>query len=257
MVKFLMKSSDKGLLKKAEGIAKEFADKYKKEGIVGIVFLGAIARGYFDKNADIDIIIFKSKSCKSVPTLNVGYKKVNEIEVDYSISEYESSLQKNWDMAERWAFSTSKIYYDPKGMIKSLLEEKVPLKEEERRNLMIDGIVQSEWYINDLSKTWVERGDLLCAFHQFGKGLSHFFNAIFSFNNELIPDYKWKLNIIKQMNILPKNFNKKLEEVLLTKEISEEEVERKRKAFMFLWKDFLPLVEKEVGLSFKNMEKLV
>ena len=33
-------------------IAKKFASKFKREGVVGIVFLGGIARGYFDKFSD-------------------------------------------------------------------------------------------------------------------------------------------------------------------------------------------------------------
>ncbi len=59
--KFLIQSSDPKLLEKATRIAKEFVQKYICDDIVGIVFLGAIVRGYFDHFADIDIAIFKKK----------------------------------------------------------------------------------------------------------------------------------------------------------------------------------------------------
>ncbi|MFZ1041657.1 MAG: hypothetical protein WCA79_07520 [Anaerolineales bacterium] len=56
--KFVIQSSDLKLLEKAIRIAKEFVQKYICDDMVGIVFLGAIVRGYFDQYADIDIAIF-------------------------------------------------------------------------------------------------------------------------------------------------------------------------------------------------------
>ncbi len=44
--KFKISFSDPTLLKKAIQIAKEFVGPFMNEDIVGIVFLGAIARGY-------------------------------------------------------------------------------------------------------------------------------------------------------------------------------------------------------------------
>ena len=58
---FLIQSSDPSLADKATLVAKEFAQQYKRDDIVGIVFLGAIARGYFDNAADFDIGIFRKQ----------------------------------------------------------------------------------------------------------------------------------------------------------------------------------------------------
>ena len=63
-IKFSIKSSDPKLLEKATRIAKEFVQKYICDDIVGIVFLGAIVRGYFDHSADIDIAIFKKEGSR-------------------------------------------------------------------------------------------------------------------------------------------------------------------------------------------------
>ena len=59
--KFIIQSSDPNLLEKATRVAKEFAQQHINNDIVGIVFLGAVARGYFDRSADIDIAIFQKQ----------------------------------------------------------------------------------------------------------------------------------------------------------------------------------------------------
>jgi hypothetical protein len=73
--KFLIQSSDPILLEKATQIAKEFAQKYVSDDIVGIVFLGAITRGYFDHSADIDIAIFKKRAA-DIPLKDKFYQKM-------------------------------------------------------------------------------------------------------------------------------------------------------------------------------------
>jgi predicted nucleotidyltransferase len=60
--KFLIPSSDPVLLEKATRVAKEFIQKYINDNVIGIVFLGAIVRGYFDHLADIDIAVFKKQN---------------------------------------------------------------------------------------------------------------------------------------------------------------------------------------------------
>jgi predicted nucleotidyltransferase len=59
--KFLIQSSDPSLLEKATRIAREFAQKHISDDVVGIVFLGAIVRGYFDHSADIDIALLENR----------------------------------------------------------------------------------------------------------------------------------------------------------------------------------------------------
>lgn len=52
------------MLTESRKIAEQFSNKFKKKEIVGIMFIGALARGYFDKFADIDIIILTIKKVK-------------------------------------------------------------------------------------------------------------------------------------------------------------------------------------------------
>ena len=174
---FSIQSSDPGLLEKAHRIAKEFVQSYICDDIVGVVFLGAIVRGYFDHSADIDIAIFKKKGSQIPITLK--FYTIEDIEVQIWLSDYESELSDPWDMAKRWTYSQSLIYFDPEEKISQLLKEKVPLKPEERKWLMMSGLSLSEWYINRLTQLWIERGNIISAHHMFNQGLNYFFDMLF------------------------------------------------------------------------------
>ncbi len=163
--KFLIPSSDPLLLEKANRVASEFIQKYINDNIIGIVFLGAIARGYFDHLADIDIAVFK-KLNSEVP-LTKKFYMIEDLEVQIWLSDYESELIIPWDMAKRWTYSQCRIFFDSQRKIYQLLLEKVPLKPEEQKWLMMSGLTLSEWYINRLTKLWIERGNIVSAHHMF------------------------------------------------------------------------------------------
>jgi predicted nucleotidyltransferase len=243
-------------LAEATAVAEEFASKFIRKGVVGIVFLGGIARGYFDKFSDIDIIVFKKRRTK------FGMKHEDEIKykgfkIDYEIANYEDSVKLEWEMTKRWAFSDAKIFYDPKGKIRALISKKVHLKNKERKWMIIEGITQSEWYCNDCSESWVYRNDMISAHRSISLALEYLMKALFGLNNQLLPDEKWLMYQAQQLSLQPKGFNEKLEEITLIKEFSTKELQRRRNALNYLWKQMLPIAEKEVGMRFDEFKKLV
>ncbi len=58
-IMYSIKSNDSSRLDKVVQTAKDFAEREINGDTVGIVFPGAIARGYFDASAEIDIAIFQ------------------------------------------------------------------------------------------------------------------------------------------------------------------------------------------------------
>ena len=116
--KFIIRSSDPELLEKAIGVAREFTQQYMGDDVVGIVFLGAIARGYFDRSANIDIAIFK-KRASEIPVPN-KFLKIDGFEVQCWLSDYESELTSSWDMPKRWTYAQGQVYFDPLGKISQL-----------------------------------------------------------------------------------------------------------------------------------------
>jgi hypothetical protein len=252
---FSIQSSDPALLKKAVRVAKEFVQPFLREEIVGIVFLGAITRGYFDRSADIDIAIFK-KQASTIP-LPKKFSAVEGLEVQCWESDYETELTAPWDMARRWTYAQGQIYYDPEGKIARLIQEKVPLTPEEARWLLMSGFVLSEWYFNRLTQMWVERGNIISAHHMFDQGLIYFFDMLFGMNHQLVADMKWRYYCVEKLEKLPEKFSERIRDIMTVHSLTLEELDRRKAAFMEMWREVQPAVEKELKLTFDEMLELV
>jgi len=252
---YSIKSNDSLQLIKAIQTAKDFAEKKIDKNTVGIAFLGAIARGYYDALADIDIAFFQNNSSGSKH--QTEYHKVDGFEIHCHVSDYESEAEEAWEMSKRWAFSHNQIYYDPQFKILRLLQKKLPLRPDERKWLLISGITLSEWYINRLTHLWIERGSVVSAHYMFTEGLNHFFSMLFAFNNELVADHKWRYYCAERLERLPPSFTEELNEVMFLHSMDTDEIKRRQKAFMEMWKYMLPLVEQEVKMSFDDFKNLV
>jgi len=252
---FLIQSSDPTQLEKAIQVAKEFAQQFIRDEIVGIVFLGAIARGYFDRSADIDIALFKKRA--AVIPLTANYVKVQGFEIHCHSEIYDPRIKTAWDMAKRWTYSQRQVFYDPKGLIVKMLEKIVPLKQEERKWLLMSGLALSEWYINRLTRLWVERGNMISAHFMIDQGLNYFFDLLFAINNQLVADVKWRYYCVEKLPKLPTNFHERIQEVLLLNSFTVEEINRRQRSFMKMWQQMVPLVEQEVKMSYAEIKNLV
>jgi hypothetical protein len=253
--RFTIESTDSSLLQKATRVASEFAQQYIRDEVVGIVLLGAVARGYFDSSADIDVAVFKRQASET-PSIK-KFIEVEGLEVHCWLSEYEDELAAPWDMAKRWTFSQVQMFYDPRGDISRLLEEKAPLKPEEKKWLLMSGLVLSEWYVNRLTRLWVKRGSIISAHHMFNQGLDYFSNMLFALNNSLVPDMKWRYYCLEQLPILPHGFLEGIRNIMTLHLFSMEELERRQGAFMEIWQEMKPLVEGEVHMTFDEMKQVV
>jgi hypothetical protein len=156
-------------------------------------------------------------------------------------------------MPKRWTFSQGQIQYDPDGRVARLLAEKVPLKPEEKRWLEMSGLTLSEWYVNRLTDLWVARGNPVSAQHMFFQGLNYFFDMLFALNDELVADMKWRYYCVEQLKRLPAHFKERIQEILLLQSFSMEELERRKSAFMEMWRAMLPIIEQEIGLSYDEI----
>ena len=252
---FTIQSSDPKLLEKATKIAKEIVQNYICDDVVGIVFLGAIVRGYFDHSADIDIAILKKEGSQfSIPK---KFFKIDNIEVHIWLSNYESELTDTWETSKRWTYSQAEVYFDPQEKIAQLIKEKVPLNPEEKRWLMMSGLVLSEWYINRLPRLWIERGNIASAHHMFDQGLTYFFDMLFALNDELVADMKWRFYCAEKLKRLPRGFQEGIKDTMIIHSFSLEELERRQKAFMGMWEEMKPIIEEELEMSYDEFRELV
>lgn len=252
---FQILSSDPDLLSKARLLAERFAQPYIQAGVSGVVFLGAIVRGYFDSFSDIDVVLYKSSD--QIIEKPPSYIHIDGFEIHSDLQDEQVEMQSAWDMAKRWAFAHSQVFYDPHGFVTRLLAEKTPLRPGERRWLMIEGMTQSDWYIRTLPQLWISRGNRISAQHMFDQGLTHFFDALFGLNNELVADVKWRYYAVERLPLLPPEFQERLQEVLRCLHFTVEDIERRQQAFTALWQWALPRVEQEVGMTYEEFSQLV
>jgi hypothetical protein len=103
----------------------------------------------------------------------------------------------------------------------------------------------------------VERGNLISAHHMFDEGLNHFFNMLFAHNNQLVADVKWRYYCIERLLLLPSNFHERIKDIMMLRMFSIEELERRKIAFMEMWREMLPIVEQEVQMSYDEILQLV
>jgi hypothetical protein len=160
-------------------------------------------------------------------------------------------------MAKRWTFSEGQLFYDPMGKIARLIEEKVPLKPEEKKSMLMSGFVLSEWYINRLTDLWVERGNITSAQHMFDQGLNYFFDMLFGLNNQLVADMKWRYYCVEKLERLPHHFQESIKKTMMLHSISLEELIRRKEVFMEMWREMKPIIEDEVQMSFNEMVQIV
>jgi predicted nucleotidyltransferase len=140
---FPIESSNTELLEKAKYIAMDYAKKPINDETAGIVILGGTARGYFDADADIDISILKNGN---MPEVKITYEIIDGMEVQTFTAGYENDKEAKWEMDKRCVYSNRTIFHDTNKRIEDLLKKKVPLRDEERKWLMISGTALSEWY---------------------------------------------------------------------------------------------------------------
>lgn len=251
----LLPSSDPARLAKAQRIARAFVKPYLREEVVGVAFLGAIPRGYFDAFADIDVAVFPKRGADIPPPEK--FTRVEGIEIQCWWSDYETERAAPWDMAKRWTYSQREIVHDPQGKLLEMLEEKVPLAAEERKRLILSGYILSEWYANRLADLWIARGSPAGAHQMIHFGLDRFLELLFVLNGRLVPDAKWRIFLAEKLPRLPERFPERIASILTLSEISREELERRRTAFLEMWRELMPLVEKEAGMKYADMVRLV
>jgi hypothetical protein len=250
-----IESSNSELLEGAIATARQIAANYRSADVAGVGFLGAVVRGYFDEDADIDIAIFTRHDLadRSPPM----YQTINGFQIHSWVADIAEEAQQPWPMTKRWAYSECQVYYDPDGSVADLLGEKVPLDAKEREWMLISGAALSEWYINRLAALWVKRGSLLSAHSMFDEGLSHFYNMLFALNGQLVPAHKWRIHYARRLPLLPERFAESIERTLIARDLGADELQRRVQAFMAMWTELLPRVEGVVGKTYDEFKDTV
>jgi hypothetical protein len=223
--------------------------------VVGAVLLGGAARGFADRNSDIDIVLFTS--CKEFAAIRRGEQIWRGNHLDVSVVHYQSAASLEWTMDQRSAYADAILLHDSSGRISRLLKRAVTFPESERKLILIDRIMRIGWYgINYRQgdwrgycffKTpdfWLLRGDPASAHHILNYAIDMLLDALFAYNRVLIPDEKWKLHLVYSLRWVPANFRKRLSLAMSATDMSEKVFKRRLRAFSGLLKETVAEVER-------------
>jgi len=247
--------------------AKNLASKIASyEGVVGIVFIGGLVRGFADRFSDLDITVFIDRKDEDLKRriYNVGLSegKASGIDVDLEIHFIEDFKRYRLNEADRWEFSRAKIFFDPKGEVERMFREKLRVSE----SFWIKRIVVCgeylKWYccppkedVGTVAETWIERGDLLAAHYCLNYAIELLIRIVYALNKEFLPAPKWRLYHSYSLKWLPKGYKRLIKEAMKNEEISIKDFERRLLAIRALWREIMPKIEKETGLTTEKITK--
>jgi hypothetical protein len=103
----------------------------------------------------------------------------------------------------------------------------------------------------------MENGNIIRAQHMFNQGLTYFFEMLIAINNQLVADEKCRYSCVERLPRLPEHFCETIQNVMTLRDFTVAEIERRKRAFMGMWQQMLPLVEQEVQIPYAEIKELV
>jgi len=236
------------------------------EGVIGIVFIGGLLRGFADKFSDLDIIVFLSKRDerlrRQISDLGLDEQKRLGIDVDLEVHFLEDFKKWKWDEVDKWEFSRAEIVFDPKGEVKKIFRKKSRVP----KNFWVKRIVVCgeylKWYscppreeVGTVAESWIERGYLVAAHYCLNYAVDLLLRIVFALNREFLPAPKWRIFYSYGLKWLPENCERLLGEAMLVKSFSVKDFSRRLGAVRELWCGILPKIREETGLTTELISK--
>jgi predicted nucleotidyltransferase len=242
-------------------VATEFASKIKvHDGVTGILFIGGLVRGFADEFSDLDVVVLLKERNedlkKKLIRLWLDTEHRHRIEIDFEIHPIEDFRKQSWDEADRWEFSKAKIFFDPNGETKKVLDEKLRVSENFWEKRVVICAEYLKWYccpvkkrVGTIAEIWVKRGDLTSAHYCLNYGVALLIKLIFALNKEFLPAPKWRIFHSYSLKWLPRNYKRLINEALRTGELSLMDFERRLRALQSLGQEVFRKVEEDMGLN--------
>lgn len=263
----VIKLKGKNQIKKFKKVAEKLASKIASyEGVTGIVLIGGLVRGFTDNFSDLDIIAFLSKKDarlrRKIYNLGLDEARRSGIDIDLEIHFLEDFKRWKWNETDRWDFSKAKIVFDWEGEIKKVFREKlrVPMYFWIKRVVVYAEYLK--WYccpprenIGTIAEAWIDRGDLVSAHYCLTYSVDLMLKIIFALNKEFLPVQKWRIPYSQTLKWLPTDYVKLLREAIIIKEFSTRDFKRRLKALRKMWRDIVPKIKEETGLTIGLISK--
>jgi len=225
-----------------------------------------LIRGFADKYSDVDIIVLLGEKDedlrKKVRKIGNEQQRRSGVDVDLEVHFLEDFRTRKWDEMATWDFSHSEIVFDPEGKMRKLLKKNLRVsKSFWLKRIVIYG-EYLKWYcfppkdnVGTIVDTWVDRGDLISAHYCLNYALNLLIRIIFALNREFLPPPKWEIFYSYNLKWLPSNYKKRISEALTVKNLSKSDLDRRLRATGELWREVLPKIRQETGLTPELMSR--
>lgn len=229
-------------------------------GVSGIVFMGALTRGFADRYSDVDIVVLLRKRSehlrKEIQKIGSDEQRHSGVDMDLEVHFLDDFKTQRWSEMARWDFSHSEIVFDPEGKIWKLFKKNLRVPEHFwLRRIVVCG-EYVKWYccppgnnVGTVVETWVDRGDLTSAHYCLSYALTLLVRIIFALNREFLPPPKWEIFYSYNLEWLPSNYRRLIGEALTIRSLSKRDLDRRLAAARELWHEILPKIRDETGLT--------
>lgn len=242
-------------------IAKALASEMAKcEGVAGIAFIGGLVRGFADEYSDLDIVVLLTErdeqQRKRFYELGSNEAKRCKVDIDLEVHFLEDFRKRKWDEIDRWEFAQAQIVFDPEGMLKEALNEKLQLPESFWINRVVANAEYLKWYccpphanVGTVAESWVARGDLQSAHYCLNYSVDLVLKILFALNREHLPAPKWRMFYSSRLKWLPKGYEDLIEDAMRIRAYSLKEFNLRLQALRKMWNSILPKIKTETELT--------
>ncbi|MEM3458986.1 MAG: DUF4037 domain-containing protein [Candidatus Bathyarchaeia archaeon] len=236
------------------------------DGVVGIVFLGGLVRGFADRFSDLDVTVFLGDADEGLVRRVRGVVSEVEkrfgVETDVMVHVLSEFRRWRWDEADRWELSRAEIVYDPKGEVKRIFEDKLRLPKDLWTKRIAVCAEYLRWCacppregVGTVAESWIERGDLASAHYCLDYALELLIRLVYALNKEFLAPPKWRIHYAYRLKWLPKDYEKLVKEAMTVKSLSVKEFNRRLEAIRKLWSNITPKIKEVTGLEKEQLSK--
>lgn len=155
----------------AERLTAQITDQ---KNVMGIVFIGGLARGFTDRSSDLDGMIFLDRKNealeKQIHQIVANESKNSNIEIDLEIHLLHDFKKHKWNEIEKWDFSDAEIAYDKNGQVRRIVDAKSKAPKEFWLRRLVQCTEYMKWYccppgenVGTVAEAWIDRGDPVSA----------------------------------------------------------------------------------------------
>ena len=208
--------------------------------VIGITLSGGLSRGYADGLSEIDLNVYLTpEACiewsMGKGPIPHGDHLGTKYHMDVSFLNLEKEYESNWNLLKKWDTSYTKILYDPLGKLEALFENKDVFTAEEKYSLALTNYLDCVYFADIVVRQWTLRKDPMVANQMISKAIPSLCNLLFLANDEYPPFEKWLVNYSYSLEWKPVNWESRLRELTLIKEISLKAAEKRSKDLMKLY----------------------